>query len=505
LINEIPAHVGRDTDGASNLLKFIASNPLSPVQEGFTGAGRGSSGFAPLPVDMLAAQDRATGTLRPLRIDSHDVSNYPLSSDIELTVRGAGFRGTDAFVFRSNDNGAAVFVVDFASVGVDGEFTFHSDTEWRMRIPDFAVTTLPVSNDLKVAAGANFRVVHFVVQQRPEVRSSATNISVNITTTARVTDRTEPLLLGALLSRVDAAGELAATTYGNNIENAATDPDSLNPATDNVYELRARVFNPGPETVNGLGLDVVLSAFSQLGVPVVAELFTGAPAAGTSLIFSATPTVNLLPGDEAAFTYRLVFLDSAIGVDIIEGAPVQITPVFSGIGASSGNALTTSDVIGFNRTVTLGPAGVDATPLLDTMLTPTLPAAVTAGDSFDVRIELTAAPTAAGPMRTLQVREIDVTITFDGETSVLRLTDEFFGTQGLSDLYFETLVLESTGGLAFPLSLSQVADTDAVILTIRTDPGRTGALTVDVTAHAVDVATGTPSTQTAPTANTTIS
>ena len=76
---------------------------------------------------------------------------------------------------------------------------------------------------------------------------------------------------------------------------------------------------------------------------------------------------------------------------------------------------------------------------------------------------------------------------------------------GESDLYFTALVLDSSGGRALPLTLTQTVNADAIILTVRTDASRTGVLTADFTATAIDVATGTVTTQASASANTTIS
>lgn len=504
-LNQIPSLVGRGANGESNLLDWLSTHVLSPAQEDFLNNARDDEGFSPTPTDMLALQAGATGSLRGVRIDSFDVQNYPYSGNVVMTIRGDGLRYSDRFVFRSNDDAGAEFVVDRDSVGVDGEFQFISDTELRMRIPDFAVTTRTVDANLQVASGSDFRVVHFILENQPRVESTSLDVENVLTTDARVTDRTEPLLVGVHLGRVDAGGELTETAYGNNVYSAATDPDGLTPGTNNVYEMRVRVANPGSETVNGVALDLALSAFSQQGGSVDAEFFTGAPAGTTSVVFGNVTAVNMAPGDVTAFDYRVVFIDSAIPANIVEGAAVKFTPVFSGVGATSSANLSTSDVVGFNRSVELGAALQPATSILDALAPPTVPAAVTAGNSFDIRFDLSASPQSGGVMRTFNVTELDVTIMFDGNTTTLRLTDSFFETFGESDLYFTALVLDSTGGKAMPVVLTQTANADAVILTVRTDPSRTGTLTVGFTATGEDVATGTTTTQTSATSNTTIS
>jgi len=488
-LNLLPAVVGRDVDGVSNLMNFISTHALTPVQEDFINNARADPGFDPAPTDILDVQSVATGALRATRVDSFDVINYPYSGTVIMTMRGAGFRATDRFVFRSNDSSSAEFAVDRASVGVDGEFQFHSDSELRMRIPDFATTTRTVPTALQVASGTDLRVVHFILENQPEIASSKRDLEVVLTKDARVTDRTEPLLVNVVIGRVDAAGDLHKATYGNNV--GSTDPGTLNPATDDVYELRVRATNPGAVTLNNFGLDLGLSAFSQLGTPVVPDVFGGA-AAGRALIFESAPaTATLNTGDVVELTYRFMFLDTAIPADLAPGAPVKFTPVLSSGAATP----TTSDVIGFNRTVELGPAPPDPTATLDALAIPGLPAAVTAGDSFEIRLDFSASPRAGAIMQTLNVTQATLTIDFDGEQTVLHLGDAFFETQGESGLYFESLRLGSTGGTAMPVSLTQISNADAIILTVRTDPTRTGTLTADFSASAIDTATGTVTTQ----------
>ncbi|MCA8937298.1 MAG: hypothetical protein KDB68_13955 [Planctomycetes bacterium] len=505
-LNLVPAVVGREATGGSSLFAWLATHALTPAQEGFLNAARGSPGFTPSPTEMLAAQAVATGTLRPTRIDSFDVQNYPYSGNVVMTIRGDGIRATDRFIFRSSDDSSAEFIVDRESVGVDGEFQFLSDTEIRMRIPDFATTTRTVPSALQVASGTNFRIVNMVLENQPEVTSSSRDVEHLVTSDARVTDRTEPLLVSARIGRVDAASSLTESTYGNNIYSAATDPAGLTPGVDDVYELRVRVCNPGPDAVNNTALDLGLSAFSQLGNPVVPDVFGGA-AANRAVIFGGTlPSVSLNPGDVAELQYRFVFLDTAIPTDLAVGAPVRFTPVLSGVSAGAGTpTLTTSDVVGFNRTVELGPATPAQTAQLDALVSPTLPAAVTAGDSFEIQFDLSASPRSGGVMQTLEVTALDVTITFDGNTTTLHLTDAFFEAGGESDLYFTGLRLNSTGGSAMPVRLTQIANSDSVILTVRTDASRTGVFTVDFTATAIDVSTGTVTTQASGTSNVSIS
>ena len=504
VLNQIPALVGRETTGESSLLLWLSTHALTAGQEAFLINARNGGAFDPVPTDMLAIQAVGTGALRPTRIDDFDVQNYPYSGNVVMTITGTGLRATDRFLFRSNDDSKAEFVVDRDSVGVDGEFQFLSDTELRLRIPDFASTTRTVPAALQVASGADFRIAHLILENQPDIESSTRDIEHEIISDARVTDRTEPLLVSARMGRIDAGGNLHKTTFGNNV--GSVDPATLTPGVDDVFELRVRVTNPGPNAVNNTGLDLALSAFSQNGNPVVADVFGGA-AANRAVIFEGTlPTTNLLPGDVTELGYRFMFLDTAIPGDLQLGAPVKFTPVLSGVSAGAGTpTLTTSDVVGFNRTVQLGAATPDQTAQLDAVAAPTLPGAVTAGTSFDVRFDFSASPRAGGVMQTLHVTDVVVTIVFDGETTVLHLTDSFAETTGESDLKFTALTLDSTGGRALPLILTQTANADALILTVQTDAARTGTFTASFIATAKDIATGTITTQTSASANTTIS
>jgi hypothetical protein len=388
---------------------------------------------------------------------------------------------------------------------VDGEYLYHSDTELRLRIPDFAVTTKTVHNELKVPGDADFRVLRLLLQNLPEIFENKRGVNHVLTTDARVTDRTEPLLIHTEIGRVDAAGTLDRVASGGNIYDAATDPSTLDPATQHVYELRVRVCNPGPDAVNNLGLNFTLSAFSQLGNPVVADVFGGA-AAGRAVIFAdPLPSVTLNPGEVARVDYRVIFLDTAVGVELAAGAPVRFTPVLEGVSAGAGTPLvSTGDVVGFNRSAELAPVDPDATPLLDALGAPVLPANLTAGDPFEIRIDLSASPTAGGLMRTLHVTDIEVAINFDGADSVIHLSDSFFRTSGSSGLAFVSARLDSDGGRAMPVMLTQAADANTVILTVQTEAGITGALTATCTARAIDASTGVVSSQTSPSGNTTV-
>ncbi len=503
-LNEVPSVIGRDVDGASRLFQFLASLPLSVSEQQTAGAVNDGS-FDPKPVDMIAIQTGATGALRPTRVDSFDVLNFPYSGNVEITLRGQGFRRTDQFIFRQGNDNDTDFRVSRTSVGVDGEFLYHSDTELRMRIPDFAVTTKTVHEKLMVPSNADFRVLRVILQNMPEIFDNKRSVNHVLTTDARITNRTEPLLIHTEIGRVDTSGLLDRVTSGNNVYDAATDPATLDPAADNVYELRVRVCNPGPDAVNNLGLNFTLSAFSQLGNPVVADTFGGA-AAGRAVIFAdPLPSVSLNPGEVARLDCRVIFLDTAIGIELAPGAPVRFTPVLEGVSAGAGTPLvSTGDVVGFNRSAELAPVDPDATPLLDAMAAPTMPANVTAGETFEIRIDLSGSPTAGGNMRTLRVTDIEVAINFDGADSVIHLSDSFFRTPATSGLTFVSARLDSDGGRAMPVTLTQAADADAVILTVQTEAGITGALTATSTARAIDPSSGVVSTQTSAAGNTTV-
>src|SRR5690606_5566886 len=90
VLNQVPALVGREATGESSLLLWLSTHALTPLQEGFLSNARGGGAFDPLPADILDVQSTATGALRPTRIDSFDVQNYPYSGNLVLTVKGAG-------------------------------------------------------------------------------------------------------------------------------------------------------------------------------------------------------------------------------------------------------------------------------------------------------------------------------------------------------------------------------------------------------------------------------
>lgn len=500
-----PGVVGRDADGASLLMRWLATIPLDAAEQGYAGAANDGE-FSPKPADMLVLQDSATGALRPTRIERFDVRSYPYSGNVEMTIRGQGFRRTDRFVFRGAGGSKTDFTVDRNSVGVDGEFLYHSDDTLVMRIPDFATTTRTVHPDLKVSTNADFRIIRFLLQNQPDISGTKRIVTHTLTNDARVTNRSEPLLVHAEIGRADGAGGIERTAAGNNVYDASTDPAALNAASDNVYELRVRVVNPGADAIDNVGLNFALSAFTQLGVPVVPEEFTGAPSAGVSLIFeSPLPVISTLgPGDVARLDYRFVFLDSAMGIELTQGAPVRFTPVLEGTSQGAGNPLvSTSDVIGFNMTVELAPVDPDATPQLDALAAPAMPAGVTAGDVFEMRLDVAASPLAGGAMRAMAVTDLSLTITFDGETTEWHFADAFFQTFGRADLFATSLVLDGAPG-GLPVLLTQSADSATLILRVRTDAARTGMLTASFSARGVDAATGAAITQASGASNTTV-
>jgi hypothetical protein len=502
-LNEVPAVVGIDTDGASLLMRYIAGLPLTTQQQGFASA-QTDGDFNPNYADMLAIQVDATGSLLPTRVEYFDMINIPYSSDIELTLRGQGFRRTDRFIFRSNDDSKAEFAVDRDSVGIDGEFLFHSATELRLRIPDFDATTKEVPFNLRVPNNADFRIVRLILENKPELTFHKRDVEHILTRDARLTDRTEPLLLHAEIGRVDAAGDLHEAAAGNNVYPGAQDPATLDPSTQDVYELRVRVYNPDADDLNNIGLDLTLSAFQQLGGIVVADLQSGS-ATGRAVIFpDALAQTTLSTRQQARLDYRFKFLDSAIPLDLAEGAPVRFTPVLAGVDNGSSLTVTTADVVGFNRTVQLSPALADPTAVLDTPAAPVLPATIDAGDEFEIEMTVSSSPRAGGLQRSLAVEWVEITIDFDGETTVLRLTDAFFETPVNSGLVLVGLRRDSTDGLAFPLSLEQIADAETLILTVRTDPARSGALQASFTVHGRDSATETLSTESSGTAAMTV-
>jgi hypothetical protein len=489
LLGQDPAVVGREPDGAGALLRWLSARPLSALDAAAAGAIR--DGRFDLPVEeMLELQNASTGALRPTRVDEWDVFHYPYSGDVVLTLRGRGLRRTDRFVFRGFSNPNEQFFVERHHTGVDGEFLYHSETELRIRIPDFSQTSRAVPNSLRVPQGGDFRRVQFLLQGLPDVRATSGRIrSLLITDNARVTTRGEPLLVHAAVGRVDGAGGLTRADYADNLYDDPTDPAGLDPALDNVYELRVRVHNPGTFDVNGMSLDLLLSDFRQSGAPVNADLFGGS-APGRAVIWpDPLPAQDVPAGATRSFAFPFVFLDAAIPVDLALGVPVAFTPVLSGVSAGTGNPLVhTGEVIGLSRTVRIAPALSEAAPVL-TAGTPVLPATVTAGESVVVELPLSALPLSGSLMRSTTVERVDVEVDLDGNSVVFPFTGAFLaetGPSGVTALRLE----DEQGGRALPVLLSQAAPSGVLRLTLRTPLGASGALTVRATAFARDGATG---------------
>lgn len=495
-----PSVVGLQIDGTSLMLDWLASQPLSAGDEAIAGSAQAGK-FNPAVADIITGQQESTGALRPARIDSCDVANFPFSGNVTLTLRGAGLRHTDTFRIRSGDNAKASFDVTRESVGVDGEYLFTSASELRLRLPDFALTTKTVTGDLQVPASADWRDIDFEYISRLDPLDLKNFVSIIARDDAKLTNRTEILLLGVRLGRVDAANNLETTTFANNVRSAAVDPGALTPGIDDVYELRVQVANPGPDAINGVGLDLTTSVFLQNNFTRVADTFGGA-AAGRAIIFESAAAlvgkqVNLAPGASAELVYPFVFLDSAAPANLTLGTQVSFNAVLSGVSTGAGTpVVATNDVSGFSRTVSVAPVLPDSTAELAALPTPTVPASVTAGSTIDVEITLTAQPRVAGNLRDGEVEFVDLTITFNGETILLRLKDAAPLTpltQGLTAL---RVIEQSGGGSAFPLVLTQVTPTRTIVLTLQTSTGITGTLNVTAQAQLRDTAGGARTTQT---------
>ncbi|MCC6574093.1 MAG: hypothetical protein IT462_09890 [Planctomycetes bacterium] len=483
---------GIEVDGSSEFIDFIADNALDNDDQLIAGAVRNNA-FTPAPTDIVDGQEISTGSLRPMRFDRIDTLNYPFSGNVELTIEGAGFHHTDRFVFRGGVPNSE-FAVDHTSVGVDGEIIERSSTRMRLRIPDFAATTKTVPNALTVPTGGDYTLLSFVLQHRPNDTLDAERVTeIILSADARVTRRTELLLLKAQIGRLEAGSVLRAATSGNNVFTAAQDPAALVPGTDDVYALRIRVVNPDVAAINDVGIDLSESEFTQLGAALVADVFGGA-ASNRAIVFESAADLtakqqDLAPGEVGEFVYPFIFLDGEVAL----GAPVEFDIVMSGVSAGAGNpTVATNDVTVFAREVELAPVEPDATPELQS-LTITMPATVSDGDEFEIEFAVMAAPRTGVPMRTLRVESVDVTIDFDGETFTLHLGDNFFDEPGPSGLHAKSLTLLSDGGRAMPALLTQAAPGDSIILTIQTTSGVTDTLTVTATATARDTATLAPS------------
>jgi hypothetical protein len=214
--------------------------------------------------------------------------------------------------------------------------------------------------------------------------------------------------------------------------------------------------------------------------------------------------VNLAPGAAARLDYRFVFHEPAVPASLLEAAPVRFTPVLAGVSAGAGNpVVTTGAVVGLDGSAELSPVSRDATPLADAPVLG-LPAVVTAGESFELTIDLGAVPQAGAAMRNLRVTDLRLTITLDGESTDLNLADAFFETFGASGLKFTSLRLEPSGATAMPVSLTQAAPMQTLVLQIQTDPGRSGTFEATAVVTGVDAATGAVSTQASAPAVTTV-
>lgn len=492
-LNQVPAVVGIDAGGASRLLAWVATVPLDVTETGYAGALRNGS-FNPVPSVMLALQAAATGATRPTRVDHIDVANYPFSGNVELTIRGAGLRRTDVFIFRGFDDIGALFTVDRNSVGVDGQFLFHSAGELRMRIPDFGVTTRFVPFGLRVATGAVHRRVRFELVNRPEHSQIARQTVYTLTDNARTTNRTEPLLVHAAVGRVDAGPVFTPAANANNVYPASQDPAALVVGTDQVYELRLRVVNPSTFDINGTTLDLVATTLTQIGNAVVMDQFSGS-LPGRALILPDTLAFeDLSPGEVATLAFRFTFLDTALPADLVPGAAVTIRPVLTGQSQGPGTpTVTTDDVPDFTRGVAVAPVILDQTAQLSTLVL-TAPVTAVEGDEIDIDFTFTRGSLGGSPVRDLVVDWVDITVTFDGTTTVLRLGDSFFATVGGAELGFAAFVRPATGAAALPLVLDSVAPAATLRLTVRTTAGHTGSLGVSATARARDSATGVAST-----------
>ncbi|MDC1142542.1 hypothetical protein OAU50_05590 [Planctomycetota bacterium] len=493
--------VGVEADGSSTLLNWLSTQPLSASEEGFVNSA--NEGFDPSVATILDLQSTSTGAARVQRIDSFDVVNFPFSGSTVMTIRGKGFRTTDVFEFLSGDDLNGSFTVDREDTGVDGEFQFHSDTELRLLIPDFGATTKSVHGSLHVPSSADFRDITLRMHARPEVGSSNRDWYLELTDEAKVTDVTSPVLVSARIGRVDAGNVLHSVPSCNAVYPVGQDPTALTVGTDDVYELRVRVANPYTDGINGMALDLSASTFEQLGSPVVADVFGGG-ASGRAIIFEGTlPSVVMAAGDVAELVYRFVFLDTAIGVDLLVGVPVDITPVIAGVSQGTGNPpVTTDDATGMGLTVSIGNADSDQTSEVTVVSTPAMPASISAGQSFDAVIDITAAARTGGIKRDLRIESLILTLALDGETVVVRFSDALGSTAGPAGSSLSALTSQNSSG--FPLGISAIQTTNQLTLTFDTDSTRSGTFEITVQVDAIDLATGATSTATSAMATMTV-
>jgi hypothetical protein len=490
-LNQVPAAVGRSATGVSRLFTFVNASALTPTEQTWAGSARGG-GFDPVPTFMLDLQALATGACRPTRVDSIDVWNMPFSGNLELTVRGAGFRASDWFVIRSLQDGNQVFIVDRISIGVDGVFNHHSDSEWRIRLPDLGVTTKTVGPLLRVATGANFAPARFELLNKPEMDIVARQVQYILSGAVHITNRTEPLLIHASVGRAEVAAFAPATAADCDYD-AATDPAALTPGADRVYELRARVCNPGPDAVNGLTLDPA-TTLTQLGNAIVADSFSGA-AAGRAFILPDTPaTANLNAGDVATLAFRFVWLDTAFPADIAPGAPVIIRPVLSGTSAGAGNPVVSTDNVPvFTSTVSVAPVLSGQTAAINTAAL-SAPATIAQGESIEVEIEVTTM-SASATVRDFIVDSLDLQVSFGGPLATVHVRDSLFSFEMVPGATIEALTADD-GPSALPMLVPGSSQTRTMRLRIRTQPGMTGTILMQADIHGHDAATGTPSSAT---------
>jgi hypothetical protein len=493
--------IGSESDGSSSLLNWLSTQPLSATDEGFVDST--NVGFEPDVSTIIDLQSTSTGSGRMQRIDSFDVINYSFNGATVLTVRGQGFRTTDVFEFQSFDDSGASFEVGRDDTGLDGEYQFHSANELRMLIPDFANTTKSVHAALQVASGADFRQIRFRLHSRPDIEAGDRDWFLELSDSAKVTDRTEPLLVSARIGRVNGANELESVPATNAIYPATQDPAALVVGTDDVYELRLRVANPNVDGINNMALDLTASIFEQQGSPVTPDVFGGG-AANRAIIFEGTlPSATMNAGDVTELVYRFVVLDTAIGVDITAGVPIDIMPVLSGVSQGTGNPLvSTADVSGFDVVLAIGNADPDATAEVGAVAAPTMPASITAGDSFDVVVDLSVVARVGGVKRDLQVETLTVTLTFDGETVVTIYSDAFEALSGPGGSVLTSL--ETSNGSEFPIVITSVQTSEQLTFSFNTDSAVSGTYEFTIQVDGIDLTSGAKSTSTSSMATMTV-
>ncbi|MCF6228691.1 MAG: hypothetical protein L3J82_08555, partial [Planctomycetes bacterium] len=483
---------GIETDGSSSLINWLSTQALSAGDEAQINID--GDGFDPAVTTMIDLQSTSTGAARVQRIDSFDVLNYPYGGATVLTIKGHGFRSTDVFEFQSFDDSGASFEVDRDDATVDGEYQFHSDSELRILIPDFSNTTKAVDGNLQVATGTDFRRIRFRMHSRPGIQKGGRDWFLELTDSAKVTDETDPLLVSALVGRVDAANELSSVPAANAIYPSSQDPAALVAGTDDVYELRVRVANPNVDGINNMTLDLAASTFEQSGNTIVPDVFGGS-AANRAIIFESTlPSVTMNAGDVAELVYRFTFLDTAIGPELLAGIPLEISPVLSGVSQGTGAPMvSTVDITGLELTLSIGNADPDQTPELGAIAALTLPASITAGQTFDVEVDLTAAARVGAVKRDLQIVAVTLTLVLDSETVVIRYLGAFEEAVGPAGSTLTGFL--SQNSQAFPIGIKAAQTSEKLIFSFNTDSTRTGTYQVTVQVDAVDTSTGAESVQ----------